>query len=334
MSNTPQQRSPDAKDPTPPTRRYTGDPLLDGGLVSPPSAPVIDYTPISPPTATTRKPIVIWTGDGGSGIDPPARASSTPIAAQSAAAKANESAEVVNARQRADAQSSAVQAERKWLQDVSQGQDHYARNNRIRLVSTLADNMPDTAEGKINTTRETVTFDLTPIMSESKSVIYAEIADIRQAASILVFGGSPSRKWSINATFMSRTEEEANATWKNIQLLRSWTVPDKNYRYGFDRETPQVLRLYGYGRTWQGIPVVIQSLNIEYPDDVDYIPAATALDNVVTNGSGQGVTKYEYGSLVPVIQKVSIQITELRTPSELFKDFELEQFKLGILPRW
>ena len=229
-----------------------------------------------------------------------------------------------NAEARNEA-SVAANAEREWLARVSAppadgGTYTNGRGNKIRLVSTAVARNPS---GQNNTGMEQVEFNLSPEISESKLVIYAEINDIRQAASILIYGGSPSRKWNITAKFLSRTPEEANSTWKSIQLLRSWTNPDTNYKYGIDTATPHVLRLYGYGRTWQGIPVVITSLSTDYPTDMDYIPAATTVD---------GVT-YEYGTLVPVIQTVTIQLTEARTPIELEK-FNLEKFKLGVLPEW
>lgn len=212
----------------------------------------------------------------------------------------------------------AEAAEREWLAKVSQapsgGEASYSngRSNKIRLVSTA---VARTGTGQVNTGMEQVEFNLSPEISESKQVIYAEIGDIRQAASILIYGGSPSRKWSVTAKFLSRTTKEADETWKSVQLMRSWANPDTNYKFGIDSGTPHVLRLYGYGRTWQGIPVVLSSINVEYPSDIDYIPTA-------------------YGTNVPVIQSISFQLTEARTPDDLLKKFDLEKFKLGVLPEW
>lgn len=223
----------------------------------------------------------------------------------------------------------ARRAESEWLARVSQppdasnGETAYSngRSNKVRLVSTA---VAPSSNGQANTGVEQVEFNLSPEISESKQVIYAEIGDIRQAASILVYSGSPSRKWSVNAKFLSRTSAEADATWRSIQLIKSWTNPDSNYKYGIDSATPHILKLYGYGRTWQGIPVVLTGLNIDYPTDIDYIPAAAAV----------GGQTYEYGTLVPVIQSVSFQLTEARTPDDLLVRFNLEKFKLGVLDEW
>lgn len=208
---------------------------------------------------------------------------------------------------------SAREAERLWTNSVNAENAGLpeGKYNKIRLVSTAV------ASGNTtNTGTEQVAFNLSPEISESKQVIYAEIGDIRQAASILIYGGSPSRKWSINAKFLSRTTEEADATWYSVQLMRSWTNPDSNYKYGIDSGTPRVLRLYGYGRTWKGIPVVLTSINIDYPTDIDYIQTS-------------------FGSNVPIIHSVSLQLTEARKPDDLLNDsFNLEKFKLGVLPEW
>lgn len=220
--------------------------------------------------------------------------------------------EVINANDAANSQSSAIAAEREWLKQVSKAPSTDTRkNNKVRLVSTIT----ATGNGKVNTGTEQIVFNLSPEISESKQVIYAEIGDIRQAGSILIYGGSPSRRWSFNTKFLSRTREEAENTWKSIQLLKAWANPDTNYRYGIDTGTPHVLRLYGYGRTWQGIPVALTSVNVDYPTDVDYIPTS-------------------YGTNVPVIQSVSFQLTEARTPDDLLVKFDLQKFKLGILPEW
>ncbi len=207
----------------------------------------------------------------------------------------------------------AEEAETKWLTEVMKAPDTDSRrNNRIRLVSTKVTQ----GDGTSNSGLDAVEFYLSPDINESKQAIYAEIGDIRQAASLLIYTGSPSRKWSVSAKFLARSPREADNSWKYVQLLRSWMNPDSNYKYGIDAAgTPHVLKFYGYGRTWQGIPVVLTNLNIEYMSEMDYIPTS-------------------YGTKVPVIQNVTFQLTEARTPDDLLKKFDLEMFKLGILPEW
>lgn len=206
----------------------------------------------------------------------------------------------------------ARDAERRLIYELMKNPNDARRNNKIRLVSTAMAQ----GEGSVSTGADQVEFYLTPDVNESKQATYVEIGDIRQAASILIYTGSPSRNWSITAQFLSRTAEEAELTWSNVQLLRSWLNPDSNYKYGIDASgTPHVLKLYGYGRTWQGIPMVMKSMSIDYSKDVDQIPTS-------------------YGTNVPVILTVSMQLTESRTPDDLLKKFSLEHYKLGTLPEW
>ncbi len=40
------------------------------------------------------------------------------------------------------------------------------------------------------------------------------------------------------------------------------------------------------------------------------------------------------GSLKEDELRARDQLTEIRTPKELFKDYNLEKFKLGVLPNW
>lgn len=220
--------------------------------------------------------------------------------------------------------STALAAETKWLNEISQenGASH-TKSNKLRLVSTAT--IPGSEADSVNTGNESVTFELSPEISESHQAIYTEISAIRSAGSVLIYNGSPSRRWQVNAKFLSRTPLEAGNTWKTIQLLKSWTKPDVNYRFGNDAQRmPHVLRMYGYGRTWMGVPVVITSLSVEYPIDVDYVAASQYV----------GKEEKEYGTLVPIVQTVSFQLTESRNVTELWHRFDLDKFKLGMMEGW
>jgi hypothetical protein len=69
---------------------------------------------------------------------------------------------------------------------------------------------------------ECVRFTVTPEMSESKSVSYVDVSDVRLPASILIYMGSPSRNYNINAKFLSRSVDEADQTYAYLNLLRGW----------------------------------------------------------------------------------------------------------------
>lgn len=218
----------------------------------------------------------------------------------------------------------AMEAEAEYHAMIASKPESYVSgSNKIKLVSTAQ--YPSTETTSLNAGPETVTFEISPEVSESNNAIYTEISAIRSAGSILIYTGSPSRKWQINSKFVSRTPNEAASTWRSIQLLKSWTKPDVNYKFGNDvKRMPHVVRLYGYGKTWMGIPVVVSSLNVEYPTDVDYVMAQ----------EGTGPNSIQHGTLVPIVQTVSIQLTESRNIDELWYRFDLEKFKRGMMEGW
>jgi hypothetical protein len=233
-----------------------------------------------------------------------------------------------------------------------------------------------------------VTFFVSPEISESRNVNYVDISDIRMPASILIWMGSPSRGFNLSAKFIARSQIEADGAFQQLSLLRSWCVaqpvtgsldqdkrtvtqvvannivhssqtdkiaskpsdaaatantqqgkapttgqpppanqpPDQStYTLGgtlFNDQTPPVLLLEGYGGQFRHIPVVIQSLNISYPNDVDYIQNSN-------------------GVWVPIIHDISISLKEAR---ELFakganapgamNTFSIKKFRNGTLDFW
>lgn len=158
-----------------------------------------------------------------------------------------------------------------------------------------------------------VVFDVQPIVSESGSATYAPIDDIRQAASMLIYMGSPSRDFTINAKFVSRTRAEATTNKRYVQTLRSWRMPEASGG-GFNMTTPSRLTLLGLNGWFNQVAVRMTNLTIETPDDVDYIDS------------------YDDGR-VPIVWPVTITLKEARSPSEL-QAFEIEAFRDGLLPEW
>lgn len=171
----------------------------------------------------------------------------------------------------------------------------------------------------------TVEFIVTPELSESRTVNYLEISEMRQAGGLLVYIGTQARTYTLNARFVSRTPAEADVSYTYTHVLKSWAMPDKTAssgsssqtRTGGEQNAPEVLRLYGYGHEKQirGVPVVLTSLNIEYPSNVSYI--------YNTDGDAQ----------VPIIQNISIGLKEARNMDELNK-FSLASYKDGTLQNW
>ena len=158
-----------------------------------------------------------------------------------------------------------------------------------------------------------VIFEVPPSMGESRNVNYTEIGEgVRLPTSFLFYMGSSSRTFRLDSKFLSRTPQEADQTFRKIHLLKGWTVGDPNSQ-DLEINAPEVLLLAAYGNSLKNIPVVIRSLNIEYPDDVDY----------VSGGNGP----------MPIVQSVSISLTETHSIADI-ENFNLEQFKTGTLRGW
>jgi len=219
--------------------------------------------------------------------------------------------------------------------NIPSGQDYiqrasqiYQNNNRqkISLVGrTGAGARPLTADlsprNDINSIQNNgqdifsvVVFEATPDMSESGQTILVDVGDIRAAASVVIYLGSPSRSFKISAKFVSRTPEEASMNMKYINILKAWREPVLKQGSQFGAE-PETLRLFAYNDVLKGIPVMIWTLDIEYPSDVDYILSA------------------EGDVWVPIIQNVSIGLKEVRSVDDL-ATFDYESFKAGKLDQW
>ena len=169
-------------------------------------------------------------------------------------------------------------------------------------------------EGSAN--RLYVILDVQPEMSEAKSVQYIEISEIRSAASMLIFIGSPSRTFTINAKLVSRNRQEASENFRRLHAMKSWSQPDLTKTGNAkDLESPRIIRIYAYGKNIKGIPTVMKSINVDYSIDCDYI---TTLD-----GSAQ----------MPIICPVNMTFQETRTSDELSL-FDILKYKKGLLNEW
>lgn len=159
-----------------------------------------------------------------------------------------------------------------------------------------------------------VIFDVQPIISESGTANYAPVDDIRQAASMLIYMGSPSREFTINAKFVSRTKKEATINRKQAQILRSWRMPEASGNSSWNKKAPSRLTLTGFAGWFNEIKVRMISCNLEYPDDVDYVRTTDGYD-------------------VPIVWPISITLREARSPDDL-KGFNITDFRKGKLSTW
>lgn len=105
---------------------------------------------------------------------------------------------------------------------------------------------------------------------------------------------------------------------RNEGVSLTGAPPDVLYLYAYSLDSTSKLTSSGERTTPTGninrVPVVLTSLDIAYPDDVDYIP--------IPSGSG-----YEP---FPVKMSVSLTLVETHSPRE-FERFDLAAFKMGTL---
>ena len=203
-------------------------------------------------------------------------------------------------------------------------------------VSTKAGDTKNTLKVQLKGARSQirVIFNVTPDISESRTVEYKQLTPIHMPGSIQLYHGSSSRTFNLSAIkIMSRTSKEAGYNLELLNVLRAWGMPsfgksptNKSVpERGFEPilgSPPEVLLLTAYsdannkGNLFE-IPVVLTSLTIPYPSDVDYIPAMRS----------DGKT---LGPPMPTLMTIDMTLVETHSPSEL-SSFSLEHYRSGDL---
>lgn len=172
-----------------------------------------------------------------------------------------------------------------------------------------------------------VAFAVRPEFSETTTVSYIPITDLRAATTLLLYMGTNARTFSMSAKLISRSEAEAAETYRKLNLLKAWTKPDKHYtardllgnQLPGGNKAPRVLTMYAYGHLNKGIPLVLTSLSIEFPQDVDYI-------SFTPKGKNEE-------SEVPIIMSINMAFSEIRSWDEA-EAFDIVKYKTGDLSGW
>lgn len=191
------------------------------------------------------------------------------------------------------------------------GQRENDSDHKIKLVELVP-----------GTNQETYTlfFEVMPSITESRTVSYEAVTPAQAPGSFQKFKSTESTQWTVNATFISRTTQEATQNLEYLNRLRGWTMPyygDVTGNQYPERlgAPPPVLVFSGYRNHMIGpVPVVISSLNWEFPKDVDYIPAQAP--------SGSELIPF------PTVIQIGIQLIESFSTTE-FNNFSLNDFRLG-----
>lgn len=216
-------------------------------------------------------------------------------------------------------------------------------NYKVRLVSVLGLKTAFSSNDLYS-----VIFDNTPDFSESGSVTYTPTSPVHMPGSIQSYKSTDSRTFSISSDLISRNTADVSKNMRYLQILRSWRYPffgksgstSSGQQSAFNRiqssgnvnllgAPPEILYLYAYStsnndsRQLNGqlvninrLPVVLTSLSITYPKDVDYLPSTP---------TPTGVTEP-----FPVKLSIQISLTEAHSPVE-YERFDLMAYKSGTL---
>lgn len=210
------------------------------------------------------------------------------------------------------------------------GLENLVLGNSPEARTSLKNNLDREAEvkqrGMSAISNEIVFFNVSPVVTESRSVDYVDQA-LPGPIGLVIYKLTGNRRYSISGKFVSRTLTEATATFKYINFLRSWLIPATDNKKGLGG-APPILRLNGYQNHFLNIPVVLSELTINFPNEVDYIEVKDI-------------------AMVPIIQTVDITLVEAHGTRSIagtgikesgklvsgFKsEFNLAKFKEGTLP--
>ena len=177
-------------------------------------------------------------------------------------------------------------------------------DHMVKLVSTL-----DPAD--------IVLFTVMPEVSEARTAEYEPLAASQMPGEFQKYKGTKATTWQVTAKFTCRTRKEAFTQFSNLQLLRTWVMPYFGERQSGDRlgSPPAVLKFSGWRGLVGPVPVVIQSLNWQWPPDCDWIPTGELDDS-----------KREIP--FPTVMTVQIQLVESFSATQ-FNNFDLLAFGSG-----
>lgn len=203
-----------------------------------------------------------------------------------------------------------------------------------------------------NSRGETVTFDATPDLIETRNVNYGTVEPIHAPGQINVFKNTSSRSFNIsNARLISRTQKEAERNLKRLWLIRSWCMPrfgkstisegqadarnivrsesarsassaaDQTRIFGVELlgSPPEVLFLSAYSRS-SGAGKTQHIHRVPVVIQQLSIPYPSDVDYIPTPN----------GVPMPTIMTIDLTLVETHSPNE-YEKFSLDAFKTGNL---
>lgn len=205
-----------------------------------------------------------------------------------------------------------------------------------------------------------VVFDVTPDVSEDRTINYSSIDLIHLPGQIFVYKNSTARTYRISARLISRSRDEATSNLQRLQLLRTWTMP----RFGrsstlsnqqfqnrqnvqrfvnvndprrrsqlFGRELlgapPAVLAFSAYS----SVPVHNVHRDTQILEHINKVPVVISQLSIPYPSDVDYIpTTDDTGKVpMPTIMTIDIGLDESHSPRE-YSNFSLDAFKAGRLP--
>lgn len=188
---------------------------------------------------------------------------------------------------------------------------------RLSLPNRLKDSL------LINPLLETdgLVWPYTPSIIVQNSADYQMLSPIHNNYPYPVYQGSRVDQFTISGDFVVETQQEARYWIGAVHYLRSITKMD--YGNQGSGEPPPVVKLNGYGEyVFNNVPVVVQSFQIDLPNNVDYI--STSLSVVGRQGEfGNGAV-----SQVPTQSLITVTVIPAYSRSTV-ANFSLQKFING-----
>lgn len=147
------------------------------------------------------------------------------------------------------------------------------------------------------------------------------------------YESSPSSSYSLSdIKLVSRNPFEARQNLNKLLILRSWTKSyfgdtqslsnEPDDLKGWLGSPPEVLKFSAYSNQKYGIfhniPVVLSKVDVQYPNDLDYIVTENVEDDRLSNVP------------FPTIMTIGITLLEQHSAIE-FEHFNLHQYRHGIM---
>jgi len=205
-------------------------------------------------------------------------------------------------------------------------------------------------------------FPYTPIIQESTSVNYEMYELVHSNQPIASFKNVGAKDLQVSGAFTAQNDVESRYCLAVIHYLR--TVTKMYFGIGGTQRPagglfasaadkrgtpPPILLLNGYGTAmFHNLPVIVTSVNIEYPQDIDYVEVTSTRSeqSVLVTGRSvnpdnansltgpdmvtQLVNDTDYSAWIPTKFNIAMTLSVQNTPSRL-RQFNLDDFRTGNL---